>query len=120
MEQQLDKIGIYLNKRQANINQAIALVRIQDNNSFNPIYLKEIIKSSVGQFNLNRLKRPVARANINLEEISTMQLPIPQINKQTEIADYISELRNKAKQLQEEAKEILNQAKATIENMILT
>jgi len=62
----IGQVGIYHSDKEANINQAIALVRLKD--GYNPEYVKEVIKSSIGQLNLNRLKRPVARANINLEE----------------------------------------------------
>ena len=113
----IGQVGIYLDDREANINQAIALVRLHENN--NPHYIKEVIKSSIGQYNLNRLKRPVARANINLEEISTMQIIIPPIEKQNEIADNIFKIREQAKKLQIEAIMELNEAKKKVEKMIL-
>jgi type I restriction enzyme S subunit len=113
----IGQIGIYLDRREANINQAIALIRLREGNNHN--YIKEVIKSSIGQYNLNRLKRPVARANINLEEISTMQIIIPPFDKQTEIANHIQSIRTQAKQLQEEAKELLEKAKKEVEKIIL-
>lgn len=113
----IGQVGIYLDDLEANINQAIALVRLKD--GINRQYVKELIKSSIGQLNLNRLKRPVARANINLEEISTMQLILPPIEKQNEIAEHISRIREEAKRLQFEAKEILEKAKLEVERMIL-
>jgi restriction endonuclease S subunit len=113
----IGQVGIYLDEREANINQAIALVRL--NNNINNQYVKEIIKSSIGQMNLNRLKRPVARANINLEEISTMKIVLPPIDKQNQIAAHIENIRSQAKQLQIEASQILADAKAEVERMIL-
>lgn len=113
----IGQVGIYLDDLEANINQAIALVRLKD--GINRQYVKELIKSSIGQLNLNRLKRPVARANINLEEISTMQLILPPIEKQNEIAEHISKIRDEAKRLQLEAKEILEKAKLEVEQIIL-
>lgn len=113
----IGQVGIYLNEREANINQAIALVRLK--NDVNPEYIKETIKSSVGQWNLNRLKRPVARANINLEEISTLRLPLPPLEKQNEIAEHIAEIRSKAKALQQEAEQVLAEAKQRVEQIIL-
>lgn len=113
----IGQIGIYLDEREANINQAIALVRLKDGN--NVQYIKEVIKSQVGQLSLNRLKRPVARANINLEEISTIKVPLPPIAKQEEIANRIYSLRERAKQLQEEGKSILENAKKEVEQMIM-
>lgn len=113
----IGQVGIFLDEREANINQAIALVRLKDGNDVQ--YIKELIKSNVGQLSLNRLKRPVARANINLEEISTIKVPLPPLVKQQEIANHIYAIRQQAKQLQEEGKTILENAKKEVEQMII-
>lgn len=113
----IGQVGIYLSDREANINQAIALVRLKQ--GIDVQYVKELIKSKIGQISLNRLKRPVARANINLEEIATIQVVVPPLNKQHEIAKHIKEIRKQAKMLQEEGKAILENAKREIERMII-
>ncbi|MDY4228975.1 MAG: restriction endonuclease subunit S [Prevotella sp.] len=113
----IGQVGIYLDNREANINQAIALVRLKKDNDVQ--YIKEIIRSEVGQLSLNRLKRPVARANINLEEISSIKIPLPPLIKQQEIANHISEIRQLAKLLQKEGLTILENAKKEVEQMIL-
>jgi restriction endonuclease S subunit len=115
----IGQVGIYLDNREANINQAIALIRLKDSNQFNPTYIKEVIKSSIGQQNLNRLKRPVARANINLEEISTMKIIVPPIEIQIEIVKRIEAIRNQAKQLNADAIAVLENAKAEVEKIII-
>jgi type I restriction enzyme S subunit len=112
----IGQVGIYKYECEANINQAIALVRLKEDISSN--YVKEFMKSSIGQLNLDRLKRPVARANINLEEIASIQIVLPQIEKQNEIAEHIQSIRTKAKQLQEKATEGLEKAKREVERMI--
>ncbi|MCH5221425.1 MAG: restriction endonuclease subunit S [Muribaculaceae bacterium] len=113
----IGQVGIYHSNKEANINQAIALVRLND--GYSSEYIKEVIKSSIGQLNLDRLKRPVARANINLDEISSMQIPIPDINIQNAIVDNIVLLRERAKLIKEEGNTSLMNAKAQIEKMIL-
>lgn len=113
----IGQIGIYIDNREANINQAIALVRLKEGNCVQ--YIKEVLKSQVGQLSLNRLKRPVARANINLEEISQIKVPLPPLDKQREIANHIYTIRLKAKQLQEEGKMIFENAKKEVEKMII-
>lgn len=113
----IGQVGIYHSSREANINQAIALVRLKD--GYNPEYIKEVIKSSIGQLNLDRLKRPVARANINLEEISSMLIPVPEIEIQNEIVKSVVSIRQQAKQLQKEGVELLKRAKQEIEKLIL-
>ena len=94
----IGQVGIYLSDEEANINQAIALVRLKEGNNIQ--FVKELLKSSIGQLSLNRLKRPVARANINLEEIGTIKIVLPPLDKQNEIASHIFEIRQKAKALQ--------------------
>lgn len=113
----IGQVGIYHSSREANINQAIALVRLKE--GYNPEYIKEVIKSSIGQLNLDRLKRPVARANINLEEISSMLIPVPEMEIQNEIVKSIVSIRLQVKQLQKEGTVILESAKQKIEKLIL-
>lgn len=113
----IGQVGIYHSSREANINQAIALVRLKD--GYNSEYIKEVIKSSIGQLNLDRLKRPVARANINLEEISSMLIPVPEIEIQNDIVKSIVSIRRKAKQLQKEGVGLLETTKQEIEKIIL-
>ena len=113
----IGQVGIYHSSREANINQAIALVRLKD--GYNPEYIKEVIKSSIGQLNLDRLKRPVARANINLEEISSMLIPVPEIEIQNEMVKSVVSIRQQAKRLQKEGVELLEIAKQEIEKIIL-
>lgn len=114
----IGQVGIYHSDKEANINQAIALVRLKDR--YDPEYVKELIKSSIGQLNLDRLKRPVARANINLEEIASILIPIPEnVEIQTAIANEIQNIRVKAETIRNEGSAILENAKERIEKMIL-
>lgn len=114
----IGQVGIYHSDKDANINQAIALVRLKD--GYNPEYVKEVIKSSIGQLNLNRLKRPVARANINLEEIASILIPMPNnLEIQNNIANHVLSIREKAKTVQSEGARLLEEAKQRIEQMIL-
>jgi len=113
----IGQVGIYLSNEEANINQAIALVRLKEGNNIQ--FVKELLKSSIGQLSLNRLKRPVARANINLEEIGTIKIVLPPLDKQNEIASHIFAIRQKAKALQEEGNAILEEAKRIVESMII-
>jgi len=113
----IGQIGIYISDREANINQAIALVRVKK--GINPEYIKEVLSSSIGQLNLDRLKRPVARANINLEEIGSILIPVPDLFQQNEIVKKVKEIRLKAKKLQNEGDGLLQIAKQKIEQLIL-
>lgn len=113
----IGQVGIYRDNGEANINQAIAMVRLKS--GIDPDYVKELIKSSIGQMILNRLKRPVARANINLEEISSMPIVIPPKEKQLNIVEKISLIRKQAFEIEQQGLKELEYAKLAIEKLIL-
>ena len=68
---------------------------------------------------MEKLKRPVARANVNLDEVGSIIIPVPPLDKQREIAAKITAIRFVAKQMELEAEEILKQAREEVEKMIL-
>jgi type I restriction enzyme S subunit len=113
----IGEVGIYNYDREGNINQAIALVRLND--EVLPVFAKDFFKSSIGGFILDRAKRPVARANINLDEIGILPIPVPPLDKQKEIADYITTIRQQAQQLKDKTKEALKKASEEIEKILL-
>jgi len=53
------------------------------------------------------------------EFFAKLSIPLPPLSVQSEIADHITLIRSRAKQLQQEAKEGLEQAKRAVEAMIL-
>lgn len=79
----IGKVGIYKDKKDANINQAIAAVRLKAN--MRPEFVRAFLLTSVGQRIIDRIKRPVARANLNLEEVASFSIPFFSISKQNEI-----------------------------------
>jgi len=83
----IGQVSVYRDTKEANINQAIALVRC--NNQVNSRYVKAFLLSDVGQKQLERIKRPVARANINLEEVGSIKIPLVSPQAQNKIADII-------------------------------
>ena len=56
---------------------------------------------------------------VSSEFFKQLIIPKPSIEKQTEIADYITNTRNRAKQLRQEANTIVEQAKERVERMLL-
>ncbi|MFA7686550.1 MAG: restriction endonuclease subunit S [Moheibacter sp.] len=58
-------------------------------------------------------------SHIYSKDIKNILVPTPPIEKQNEIASYIQNTRNKARQLQENAKKIVEEAKKEVEKMIL-
>lgn len=53
------------------------------------------------------------------QALESIQIPLPPIQKQNEIAEHIQTIRTQAKQLQSQAEQLLANAKAHIEQMIL-
>lgn len=76
--------GLYESDGPANINQAIAAVRFPTNRVL-PRFVVAYLHTPSGQGTLDYLKRPVARANINLEEIGEIVIPVPPLPKQREL-----------------------------------
>ncbi len=69
-------VSIYTSDKPANINQAVAAVRL-DKQRVLPDFVRAFISTATGQKVLDYLKRPVARANINLEEVGDITIPLP-------------------------------------------
>ncbi len=57
--------------------------------------------------------------NLIMANYFSQSIPLPPLEKQTEIANHISEIRKQAKQLQQQAKTELEHAKKEVEAMIL-
>lgn len=102
----IGKVGIYLYDRDANINQAICGVRLKE--YINPLFVQAFYQTSIGQKIIERTKRPVARANLNLEEVG--QFPIPIVDKiiQEKIIGIFQKGIDKKKQKEIEAQKLLN------------
>ena len=56
---------------------------------------------------------------VSSEFFKELIIPKPPIEKQTEIADYITNTRNRVRQLQQEANAVVEQAKERVERMLL-
>ncbi|MFC1730386.1 restriction endonuclease subunit S [candidate division KSB1 bacterium] len=77
----------------SNINQAVALVRL--NESINPEIIVQFLLSDYGQFQLHSQKKDIARANLSLEDIGNIKAPLMAPNIQDSIINTISGIDNK-------------------------
>lgn len=68
----------------ANTNQALAIIRVADNDVYLP-YIKLILTSPIviGQF--EKKKQGVAQLNLSLKDISELSIPLPSKEKQIEL-----------------------------------
>ncbi len=92
---------------------------ILDDKKVIPDYIFSYMQCSLYKNWVNAIQRIVAQPNINAEEYKSLKIPLPPLEKQNQIAEHISKIRNQAKQLQLEAKTGLEQVKQEVETMIL-
>ncbi len=76
----IGKVSHYNYECEANINQAVCAVRLKP--EVDPEYVAAFFQTTIGQQLIERTKRPVARANINLDEIG--QLVLPRVDTSTQ------------------------------------
>jgi type I restriction enzyme S subunit len=97
------------------------LIRLQANGEADPDYLAWAINSLVGRQQIDALSRQIiGQANINAEEIHSLQIPKPSLEVQraimTEIGDGLRRLDNLEGTLQAE----LDHARQQVDQQILT
>jgi restriction endonuclease S subunit len=113
----IGKIAIFDKNINANINQAIAILRFKSN--VNKFYITFLLNSIILKYQITQHQRPVAQPNMNITELQSLKIPLPPIEKQNEIAEHIQKIRDTAKQLKTEAVQDLKNAKLEVEKMIL-
>ena len=82
-------------------------------------YIAYFLNTDLGKTLLKREKRDTARAIISYENILNLPIPIPQLEKQKEIAVHITGIRKQAQQLKDKTKELLKKASEEIEEILL-
>lgn len=102
----IGKIGVYQYDVEANINQAICGVRLK--NTLNPYYVQAFYQTNIGQKIIDRIKRPVARANINLEEVGNLPILFLDSYHQNEVVKVMQEARHLKLQKEAEAQQLLD------------
>ena len=114
----IGSVGVYNRPTPANINQAIAAVRL-DNSRVLPDFVRWFLSSPIGQAVLDYLKRPVARANINLEEIGEIFILIPPLETQRSVIEQVDRARLEMRRLRQEAETEWEAAKTRFEQQLL-
>lgn len=112
----IGKVGIYEKDVKALLNQRNGIIKSDKMNTF---YLMNLLNTNLYQTLILRNAVGGAQPNISETDIMKLQIPLPPLEKQNEIAEYIASIRSKAKALQQEAEQILAEAKQQVEQMIL-
>lgn len=100
------------------INQNVSSLTI-DKSQIDINFLMYWLNTKVAISLLKRLASIATISYVNNPTLLKLQVPIPNIEIQNEIAKEINRKREKAKQLQNEAKELLEKAKEEVEKNIL-
>lgn len=82
-------------------------------------YLSYFLNSETMEHIIRRNKIGAVQGNITIPTIKNLQIPLPPLEIQSEIANHIRNIRERAKTLETEAKELIEKAKAEVEKMIL-
>lgn len=84
-----------------------------------PIYLESFLRSIIGQKLIFRENNGGVIPEINQSALKSIKILVPPIDKQNEIANYISALRTQAQALMLQASVELEEAKQHVEDLIL-
>jgi len=114
----IGSVGVYNRSTPANTNQAIAVVRLKSSQVL-PGFARWFLASPIGQAILDYLKRPVARANINLEEIGEILILIPPLDIQRSVIAQVNRTRLEMRRLKQEAETEWEAAKTRFERQLL-
>ena len=104
------RCGISYYKKEANINQAVAILRFDDK-IIKRLYLILFFNSEIGKLYISKYSRQGLQTNLNLNEIGNLEIPIIDYALQTQIENKIKE----SFRLKEESKELLELAKRGVE-----
>lgn len=108
----IGKVGMFPGGYEANINQAVCAVRFPSD--ILPAYVHAFFLTPLGQQQIERIKRPVARANINLAEIGSLRLPALAISDQQKVVEALDDAFAKKRKTEAEALSLLEQIDHTV------
>ncbi len=114
------KVGIIQNKSMVgqNINEHVYILRANNEILINE-YLVCYLHSIIGQLLIKREVTGATVTGITKQALGSVLIALPPLDKQIEIANTISSIRQQAKDLELEGEKILDDAKKEIEKMIL-
>jgi restriction endonuclease S subunit len=116
--------GVYIGKvavvpkeiEGANIINNIVKFTLKD---IDPHFVVAYLNSTIGQEFIYREVWGGAQPGFTNEQIKSFPIPIPPLDKQKDIANHITDIRNKAQQLKDKTKELLRKASEEIEEILL-
>lgn len=89
----------------ANTNQALAIIRITNEEVYLP-YIKLILTSPIVKDQFEKKKQGVAQLNLSLKDINEISIPLPNIEKQIELAELFGKVADVIAKRNEEIKSL--------------
>jgi len=113
------KVGMINNVEYAgqNINEHVFLLRTIP--SVNVFYLVNYLNSKSAQIIIQKLIAGATVTGITKDALKSLLIPVPPIDKQKEIAEHISGIREQAQKLKGKTKEALKEASKEIEKILI-
>ena len=99
------------------INQNVSSLKFSG--EINPFFISYWFNTNIFLSLTKRASSVATILYLNNDNLKSLPIPIPPLEKQNEIAAHISKIRSKANVLMQQGKEILEQAKQEVERMIL-
>jgi len=95
----IGRAAIYDKDYDANINQAVSLIRL--NELIDGNYIKYFLNSTYALLFYNQNKVDVARANLSLKDVSSIPIPLPSNEEQKEIVSILDKLLKEESKIKE-------------------
>ena len=89
----------------ANTNQALSIIRITNEEVYLP-YIKLILTTPIVKDQFEKKKQGVAQLNLSLKDINEISIPLPNIEKQIELAELFGKVANVIARRNEEIKSL--------------
>lgn len=86
---------------------------------FNADYFHSILSSQLMYKLFKKATIGGVVENLNIELVKKISIPVPPLNKQKEIAEHITNIRNQAQALKDKTKDLLKKASEEIEEILL-
>ena len=94
-----------------NVNQAVAIARLKQ--GVEPFFVMAFLLTLAGQLQLHRQKKVIARANLSLQDIKNLLIPLPPLPEQRAIAHVLQSIQE-AKAARQREIELERERKAAL------
>ena len=103
-----------------NSNISPNLMRLSLNEGINPQYVEIVLKSKIGQNQINRLTSGGVQPTITKQDILSIKIPLPSLDVQNEIVREVMKQQSEAAKLRQEALKEWEAAKTQFEEQLLS